>query len=167
MKNQSATNCVCSMLSVLASATMLLGCGSGLATDYRDLGLVPVSGTVTLDGQPVEGAVVFFESPDLTQSYATTDREGNYQMKFNSEQMGVTPGEKIVRISTTASTGEVEEIEEEDEEDFDPRKKKKPTGPADRIPATYNTESKITVNVSSENATFNFSLNGRGTVPVN
>lgn len=156
---------IAGLLATLALVVAVSGCGNGLATDYAALGLVPVTGTVTLDGQPLADAVVFFESPDLTQSYATTDSDGYYELKFDSEAMGVTEGQKIVRISTTASTGETEEEPEED--GVDPRRMKKKQGPIDRVPAAYNTQSKIIVIVTPSSDSFEFALKSNGSMPVN
>ncbi|WP_442509175.1 carboxypeptidase regulatory-like domain-containing protein [Novipirellula sp. SH528] len=137
-----------------------LGCGGLLQADYSSIGLVPVTGTVTLDGAAVEGAVVFFESDDRTFSYGTTDESGHYELKFNSKTAGVTQGLKTVRISTVASTGERgEEDEEESESESSAPKVKR----VERFPVTYNKKSELTVNVSDSQTTYNFDLRGDGT----
>lgn len=61
----------------------LAGCGGRVSA--------PVSGVVTLNGQPQEGIFIYFK-PDLppgadplkglSQSYARTDKEGKFSMKF-------------------------------------------------------------------------------------
>ncbi|SMP75847.1 hypothetical protein SAMN06265222_12025 [Neorhodopirellula lusitana] len=145
----------------------LTGCDRGPGVDYGSLGLVPITGAVTLDGQPLTGAVVFFEAPDLTQSYATTDEEGRYTLKFNSEVDGVKPGSKLVRISTTASTGEVEEEEEEGDEDGSARRttrpKKDQPNPGERVPSQYNKKSTLTVEITSTDKIVDFHLKSDGT----
>ena len=57
------------------------------------------AGVVTLDGKPLPKAVVIFESADGSFSYAQTDRRGRYDLRFDSQTRGVTPGAKTVRIS--------------------------------------------------------------------
>lgn len=148
--------------------TGLAGCDVGPGVDYSSLGLVPITGEVTLDGEPLSGAVVFFESPDLTQAYATTDEEGHYKIKFNSEVDGVKPGTKIVRISTTASTGEGGEEEDEDgDEDNTPARRSKPSkkdtsNPGERVPSEYNKKSELTIEITSGDSVVDFHLKSDG-----
>ncbi len=136
-----------------------LGCGGSLQADYSSIGLVPVTGTVTLDGAAVEGAVVFFEADDRTFSYGTTDESGHYELKFNSKTTGVTQGPKTVRISTVASTGERGEEEDESESESSAPKVKR----VERFPVTYNKQSELKVSVSDSQTTYNFDLRGDGT----
>ena len=60
----------------IAGFLLLAGCSHPLATDYSKLGLVDVSGRVTLDGDPLAGATVLFEADDQTYSYGRTDASG-------------------------------------------------------------------------------------------
>ncbi len=140
------------------------GCGPSAQADYASIGLVPITGNVTLDGQPLEGAVVMFESPDTTFCYGTTDAEGNYEIKFNSEVMGVPPGDKIVRISTTASTGEVdsEGADEDDDDAAARRKKKKKRNPNELVPEAYNEDSQIKATISDSQTVYDFALKSDG-----
>ena len=87
----------------LGLAMLLTGCGNVVRTDYAQLGLVQVWGTVTLDGQPLVGGIVEFVSPDQSYSIGKTDDRGRYEMMFNSEQKGVPPGPKVVRVSSSGS----------------------------------------------------------------
>ena len=151
-----APRCLLSLLVVASLAAT--GCDNGLSPDYASLGLVPISGTVTLDSQPLSDAVVFFEAEDQTQAYATTDENGAYEMKFNSEVNGVTPGKKVVRISTTASTSEDDGAESEE----DPDEKKKPAAKKDRVPAAYNSKSKLVVEVTDARTEYDFDLKSDG-----
>jgi hypothetical protein len=126
------------------------GCG-GVSTDYSGLGLVQVSGAVTLDGKPLSGAAVYFEPTDksVSRSYATTDASGNYVLEFDSKTKGVTAGEKIVRIEGKGLGGE--EVVEADGEGASASK------PADSVPACYNAESKLKATVTGSQ-TMNFDL---------
>ena len=95
------------------------------------------------------------EAPDQTWSYGTTDASGNYRMKFNSEIEGVKPGEKILRVSTTASTGEVDEFEEDENGVRRTRKN-------ELVPNVYYKESKLKVNITPETRELNFDLKSDG-----
>src|SRR4051812_48383959 len=73
------------------------GCGH---SGYADLGLVPVSGTVKLDGQPLPGAKVSFEASDKRTAEAKTDAAGRYKLMYDSQTPGALPGPNVVRITT-------------------------------------------------------------------
>jgi len=75
------------------------GCGSGFT---------PVSGTVTLDGVPVEGATVVFTSEDGGKSYSGfTDASGAFSLK-SGEKEGATPGNYKVTVTRTKSVAGAE-----------------------------------------------------------
>jgi hypothetical protein len=146
------------LIGCTALACFLSGCtGSATDADYGSLGLVSVSGTVTLDGAPLAGALVQFETPeDRTYSSGTTDSSGSYTLEFNSERSGVLPGKKIVRIrggggdSDDSSAGT-------DEEDSDAPAAES-TSAATAVPACYNTDSKLAAEVTSSTTRFDFDL---------
>ncbi len=142
-------------LPLIAFALQLVisGC-AGPAADYGGLNLVNVSGTITLDGQPLPGAVVTFDAPDGQFSYGMTDSSGGYSLQIDSEQKGVTPGEKTVRISTTRKILGLNS--EEGEED----------SPADRsagekVPARYNKSSELQITVAPEKTRYDFDLQSK------
>ncbi len=135
-------------LLVLFVIAVMSGCDTTVRTDYSKLGLVEVTGKITLDGQPLSGATVMFESPEGTYSFGETDSSGSYTMMLNSEKSGVIPGPKTVRVVTGAVGDEAEGTEDEEEE----------AAPAkETVPACYNKKSKIEIEVESS-ATFNFDL---------
>lgn len=137
---------------VLACAAALVsGCSDPLATDYSGLGLVEVSGTVTLDGDPLPGATVIFEADDQTYSFGRTDASGRYDLMFNSEKSGVIPGRKIVRITMGPVGEEADAGEPEAGEDS-------PAPPDVAMPARYNERSELTADVSAERNEFDFDL---------
>ena len=81
------------------------GCGGKPSYD-----LVPVSGRVTLDGQPLANARVNFQpGPGQTNpgpgSSGVTDAEGRYVLSVTSESdtEGAVPGKHMVTISTTSN----------------------------------------------------------------
>ncbi|MEN6496823.1 MAG: hypothetical protein ABFD16_21235 [Thermoguttaceae bacterium] len=69
-----------------------LGCGKG----YEGGKLAPVSGVVTLDGQPAAGIMVLFSPTAETGGQGgmgTTDASGKYELKTRGEFTGVVPGQ--------------------------------------------------------------------------
>ena len=64
--------------------------------------LVPVEGTVTLNGAPVAGALVGFQPDDpmASPSYGETDENGHYVLKFTLQREGAMLGTHTVSIST-------------------------------------------------------------------
>jgi Domain of unknown function (DUF6795) len=89
----------------LVGLTVLLSAAAGC--DGRRTP-VPVSGTVTLDGQPVEGATVTFHlvSDDKDGRLATgqTDRTGTFRLRTGDED-GVRPGDYKVVIVKSVLAG--------------------------------------------------------------
>jgi len=75
----------------------LVGCGGDTA-ELPDV--VPVSGTITLDGQTVAGVNVTFIPTGSTEggsSYGATDASGKYELTSNDGRTGVGVGEfKVV-----------------------------------------------------------------------
>jgi hypothetical protein len=121
----------------LVVAAALVGCGGGTAG---------VSGVVTLDGQPLEGATVSFtpasgDGGGIGGSYGKTDAQGRYTLKtVNGDRAGAAIGKHKVTISQA---------------------KADPTNPEgiakDIVPAKYNTKSDLTFDVPSggtDNADF-------------
>ena len=147
----------CALFSLLAA-----GCGTAPRVDYSKVDLVDVSGTVMLDGMPLPNAVVTFESENGRFSYGLTDADGYYTMRFDSRMNGVTPGKKIIRISTTRRIaglntiqgGEAPRGEIEGEEGME-----RPPAQLELVPEKYDTESELTRMVKpDEDQTFDFKL---------
>lgn len=65
-----------------------------------------VSGTITLEGEPLENAFVVFSPTSLAAGVTEvnaaekTDANGYYEMQYGIESMGVPPGTYQVQIST-------------------------------------------------------------------
>jgi hypothetical protein len=89
------------MLRLLFLSTLLFvatGCGPSFKT-------VPVSGQVTLDGQPVDGAGVLFVPVGLgPTARAVTDAQGRYQLKTNALD-GAAPGKYRVAVMKETGSG--------------------------------------------------------------
>jgi hypothetical protein len=118
---------------------LALGCGSGKK-------FAPVSGKVTLNGQPLAKALVSFQ-PIAAQgsveaavgSAATTNDKGEYTLKSSDGKIGAWVGKHTVRISAVS-----EQVGEGDE--------RPPRGgwpQANKVPRRYNDDSKETFDVPS------------------
>ena len=84
----------------LLSCLFCAGCG-------QSVGTAPVSGTVTLNGEPLADAHVSFEpvrdsaTADAVGSFGKTNAEGHYSLELvTSGQSGAMPGMHVVRITT-------------------------------------------------------------------
>jgi len=80
------------------AAAVLAGCGGG------ELDVVPATGTVTLDGQPVEGATVTFvpQDADGRTATGTTDQSGKFVLQTAGAGEGALPGKYKVTVSKVA-----------------------------------------------------------------
>lgn len=75
----------------MLTVVWLAGCGGGL---------VPVAGTVTLDGGPVAGAkVTFIPAGPGIPATGTTDATGRYELRIGSGRTGVPRGRYGVTVS--------------------------------------------------------------------
>lgn len=93
---------------VMLATLSLLAAPSG-CTRYREdewsrawPARVPVSGAVTLDGQPVEGANVVFATDRAGKAYnamAVTDAQGRFRLQTFRPQDGAVPGTHRVQIA--------------------------------------------------------------------
>ncbi len=139
------------IFAALFAVSTVAGCYRTPHMDYGAAKLVPAYGVVMLDQQPLAGATVVFETPDKQFSFATTDADGRYALQFDSVQPGVTPGQKVVRISTSAVVGEDAEATPEEGEAAAP-------AAAERVPPRYNRDSELMANVTPEQTEYNFDL---------
>lgn len=128
------------LLSACLLATGVCGCGT------RD-GLGEVTGTVTLDGQPLAGAAVEFIPEKGKVSYGRTDDSGHYSMMFSRTATGAVVGKNKVRITTYELTdrgdGKIEASPE-------------------RVPTKYNSATELEVDVTGNGDTFDFDLKTEG-----
>lgn len=111
------------------------GCG-------RNKDLAQVTGTVKLDGELLPNAfLVFAPTSGGTTSYGRTDSNGQYEMVFSDYEKGAWIGENRVEIST----GDVN-----------------PTmsgaGTREQVPAVYNKNSTLMVEVSAGENVHDFNL---------
>jgi hypothetical protein len=106
--------------------------------------LAAVTGTVTLDGQPLPSAfIVFAPTGSGTSSRGKTDAAGRYEMMFSDREKGAWIGENMVRIST----GDVGSGDQ--------------AGPKEIVPAVYNRDTTLKVVVQPGSNTFDFQLDSK------
>jgi len=128
-------------LSLIVTALGLLqGCGG-------DMKVAPVSGTITLDGQPLDQASVVFQ-PDQggRPSFGVTDKDGAYTLAYSMNEGGAEVGPCAVKI-TTRLQGE------------DPSGEYRDNAPraAERVPARY-AKTPVKVTVESKSNTIDIEL---------
>lgn len=89
------SNAISRAAALLALATLtVVGCGDSKPATY------PVTGVVTYNGQPVEGATVGFTSTDaeIQPAIGVTDAQGKYTLTTFEKDDGALPGEFKVRV---------------------------------------------------------------------
>lgn len=132
-----------SFLAVLAIGST--GCGGGAS----DVTLGSVGGTITLDGGPVEGAVIEFTPVgEGRPSAGESDASGKYTLYFKGSTAGALVGEHDVSMSTFQ-----EAMDYGGAEGFTDI-----PGRAEKIPKKY-VQEKIRVTVEPGSNTINLELN--------
>ena len=80
------------ILVLIACTSLLAGCEGDSSEP-----LVPASGVVTLDGQPIEGVAITLVPKEGTSMgricYGTTDGEGRFELRGSPERAGAIVGE--------------------------------------------------------------------------
>ncbi|NQT37842.1 MAG: hypothetical protein HQ581_10155 [Planctomycetes bacterium] len=79
-----------SRLLLALAAGLTVGCGSDLAE---------VTGTVSLDGGPLDSGTIVFQGPDLPQGVGQIGEDGSYRISTGT-QRGLPPGQ--YRVTVTA-----------------------------------------------------------------
>ena len=131
-------------IAAACAALFLFGC-KGQPSDLPDLG--QVSGTVTLDGQPLAGANVVFKPTTGSTSTGQTDAQGKYSLSYGHGLQGAVIGEHTVMISTyemriNQEAGTSEEIPE-------------------KVPAKYNQQTTLKASVQAGENTADFALTSK------
>jgi len=111
-------------------------------------GLAPVSGVVTLDGNPIDGATVVFIPRDFStqrNAFALTNTSGSFRMTTVKENDGVLPGTYIVTVTKHEKSGQVIKLDEYDVETgeqltFEPS--------VNRLPAVYENEASTPLEIT-------------------
>jgi hypothetical protein len=78
-----------------------------LAGGCNHSGLVEASGRLTYQGKPVPGTRVYFQPDDGSRrSTGLTDDDGNFKLRFSSQETGVKPGAHTVYLRYEPSAEE-------------------------------------------------------------
>lgn len=85
------------LVAVLCAASILVCCGCRPGSNLPELG--EVTGVVTLDGEPVQGAEVIFVPDNQKRSRSTTDADGRYELVYDGDVKGAALGGHTVLIS--------------------------------------------------------------------
>lgn len=135
----------------LLSVLMLCGCsGEGIPELGR------VSGTVTLDGSPVEGLQVIFQPEKGRRSVGVTDVHGEYKLDYLKDAPGAVLGTHTVSITFTGEEAGAEEGSGDASSDT-PEKNLE----AVVIPPQYNSKSTLTAEVKSGENKHDFPLTSK------
>lgn len=106
-----------------------------------EMKVAPVSGVVTLDGQPLSKAsITFLPEAGGRPSYGVTDDSGRYRLAYSMNEEGAEVGKCQVKITTAIESG-----------DYGSKRSK------EKIPARYAKEPKI-VEVQSRSNTIDIEL---------
>ncbi|MEW4561034.1 carboxypeptidase regulatory-like domain-containing protein [Bremerella sp. JC770] len=96
------------LLMMLVALATSGGCFSSGASDLPEMG--KVKGKVTLDGKPLNGAVVWFQSTTAGRmAFGTTNRDGEYELYLMRDITGACLGENQVTI-TSGQDDETKEV---------------------------------------------------------
>jgi len=137
-------------VSIIFSFMHISGCSVTSRPDYPALGLVQVSGTVSVDGTPLPDVEVRFQTrEDSTYSSGKTDARGRYLLMFDSETPGIIPGKKQVILVVGTSN-----IEESSEGDFSEDSNSTVQVSTGAVPKCYGRDSKVEVEVNKSDSKF-------------
>ena len=131
-----------SWLAAALLLVVLVGCGRS------DLGTV--TGTVTLDGEPLPEAMVMITPVTGGRPGAgRTDAQGKYEIQHDRTSKGALLGEHVVEISTG------DELANDDDT---------VTVIPEKIPAKYNQNSELRMTVEAGSNVFDFDLSSEGEI---
>lgn len=129
----------------LLGALLLAGCGG--VDDRPTLG--SVTGTVTMDGQPLPNVWVMFNPTAGRTAMARTDENGEYELQYLEGTEGANLGTHSVVIQTYAE----DELYELQEASGKPVK--------EPIPARYNSKTMLKAEVKEGNNVIDFPLESK------
>ena len=132
------------------SRLTILACGLLLTAGCGSSNIGTVTGTVTMDGEPLKGAMVeFFPKAGGGASSGMTNGQGEYELRYSRDVMGAEKGEHLVQIYTGNVTTE--------EGDYSGAR-------AETVPAKYNQESELSATVSGGSNVLDFDLDSQGEI---
>jgi len=131
------------------------GCSGG-ASDLPEL--AEVTGTVTLDNQPLAGATVeFIPTAGGRSSTATTNEQGNYELTYNADNFGAIVGSHQVKI-VLGEGAAVEYPEGVNPDELSEAEQLKYANNQKTLPPKYNQKTELTAEVDAGNNTHDFNL---------
>lgn len=120
------------VLGSLSVTVFLAGCGGA---DRPPMGYV--SGTITMDGEPLHGVIVVMKPDNGRMAMATTDKKGYYDIEYTQGEKGTKIGPTTVSFEWPLS----------------------PVGPTKPIPAKYTaSKSEVKLDVVKGRQTFDVDL---------
>ncbi len=136
-----------SILSKLSQGALLAVCCLFLVGCDPYRGNIPVTGTVTLDGDPYPNAQVRFVPKEGGRpAMGISDSTGAYKLVYIRETPGVPPGEYRVDITTMfVTTSDADNGRE----------------PPEKLPKKYNVTSELKATVDKEHAVHDFALTSK------
>lgn len=163
--------CSAVLLCISLSLPALTGCGGDPATADRPA-TVPVQGTVTMDGKPVEGATVTFmpatqarpgQAAQGNAAVDRTDAKGHYEATTFEAGDGVVPGDYVVTV-VKQEVPQAKELSMEEYIAQGPQAPAADAGPKHLLPEQYAKKQtsplKVTVK-ESEGEPLDFELSGK------
>jgi len=129
---------------LVAMTLGLGGCGRGKPAG---IDFATVTGTVTLDGEPLPQAFIRFEPESGRPSFGRTDSAGAYSLRYKGEDWGAIVGPHSVKITTEnlvedPETGEMRFVREV-------------------LPSRYNVRTTLTASVEPGENVIDFPLEGQ------
>lgn len=150
-------------LCLSAFALISAGCGGGTA---KVSGVVPVSGVVTFQGAPVQGANLTFypDGPGGRAAAGTTDAQGKFQLTTLNANDGAKPGTYKVMVSKMETSGPGATMTQEEQTKYlEQHGSPPPTETKNALPQQYSsvTTTPLTATVADGGKNeFNFDLQG-------
>ena len=145
------------LLALVVVGPFIAGCG-GRPAGYPET--APVSGRVTLDGEPLEGASVSFIPAAGRSSSGQTDSSGRYQLYYTGRIKGAMLGKH--RVSISRQVPDQQHVLTEDEQEL--REQGHYQGPQiESLPPCYHgSTSELTAEVTAGRNTVDFALRSAG-----
>ncbi|EAQ77341.1 carboxypeptidase-like regulatory domain-containing protein [Blastopirellula marina] len=143
-------------LAAALSVLLLSLSGCSAPSDQPELG--QVSGTVTLDGDPLSGVAIVFQPDNGRPAHGQTDAEGKYELTYIRSTRGTKLGHNRVEIAPSEEADEPDEAEPDAEL---PQVKRRAKSGKPRIPARYNVQSELEADVQPGANTFDFDLSSK------
>lgn len=149
-----------SLLTVTLSFLSLSLWGCGSSNDRPELG--QVTGTVTLDGEPLAGIAVVFSPDNGRPARGKTDELGRYKLTYIGQTAGAKIGHHRVEIAPQEEGEDEEELQAANAGEETSSAKPQPKPRKIKVPARYNVQSELEADVQPGQNVFDFPLVSKG-----